>query len=146
MGVGVQAGQQCARPLGAESGVQAAPLVSIPEPLAELLIREPLLGFCDCPAPDPAQYQLMPDFILKAQVFFFFSEKPLTSPITRSSSSVKSRHSGPRSGSASPVTSASVNTGLPFKSAVAEAIRLAMACLRMVPAKAAAQARVPTID
>ena len=64
MGVGVQAGKQCARPLGAESGVQAAPLVSIPEPSAKLLIGEPFLGFCDCPATDPAQYQLMPDFFL----------------------------------------------------------------------------------
>jgi len=64
MGVGVQAGKQCARPLGAESGVQATPLVSIPEPSAELLIGEPFLGFCDCPATDSAQYQLVPDLIL----------------------------------------------------------------------------------
>jgi len=64
MAVGVQAGKQCAGPFCAESGVQAASLVSIPEPLAELLIREPLLGFCDCPATDSAQYQLVPDLFL----------------------------------------------------------------------------------
>ena len=64
MGVGVQAGKQCACPFGAESGVQATPLVSIPEPSAELLIGEPFLGCRDCPATDSAQYQLMPDLIL----------------------------------------------------------------------------------
>src|SRR5690606_34996437 len=101
--------------------VQTAAFGPVLGPADELGIADPLLGFGDGAATYAAHHQFMPELVLIGQLVGF--PMPLTSPITRSSSTVRLPSRAPRSGSASPVMSPGVKIGLPSASQMLDAIR-----------------------
>ena len=108
--------------------VQSAVLPSVRRPLADFRVAEALPCFFDGTAADAVEDELVEEFGFGVELVRFFP-RPVTSPMTRNSSMVRLPLRAPRSGSASPVMSATVNTGLPSASQMHAAMRPATASL-----------------
>ena len=126
--VGVDRGELGDGALDLLALVQPAVLSPVRRPLADFRVAEALPGFFDAAATDPVEDELVEEFGFGVELVRFFP-RPVTSPMTRSSSMVRLPLRAPRSGSASPVISATVNTGLPSASQMQAAMRPATASL-----------------
>lgn len=110
--VDVQRCQKRRSTLYPHTDIQRPAFCPVFEPGQEFRIADPLPSFGNGPAAYPGQDQLMPNLFFSGQLFVFFPPK-VTSLMAIISALDNDSPSGPRSGSASPVISSTVNTADP---------------------------------
>ena len=117
--VRIQRGQKCRAPLDPHSDIQRASKIAVLHPLPELDKTQPFFGFRDRGAEGDGEF--VPELVGVGELIVF--PMLFTSAMTTINATVRLPSKAPRSGSASPVMSSTVNTGWPSSSQMLAAIR-----------------------